>query len=109
MLDHHYVSSEGRPLSPGRIAIGIRQMFIPEIEELAQHLQTGIPTNIPVKFQSKWEYLSGVVRQIRLFTDGALVLIDSPRAGSLLDHWDKFPLWIPREGTAPAGVLAPIY
>jgi hypothetical protein len=103
----YYVTQEGRPLNPRRIAIGIRRMYVPELDVFKQQLQTATLTNIPVRFQGEWQVLSGVVRQIRLFTDGALVLISSPSKGSLLDHWKDFPVWIPPQGEA--GVLAPTF
>ncbi len=104
VLEHLKLTDEGRPLKPRSIFIGIQRASLPSRERIDLSLRSGEILMVPARFLGRWELLVGVVRQVRMFTDGMLVLIDPKHENSMLKNWPCAPLWVPHNGTA--GVLA---
>lgn len=96
-------TAEGKPLRPQSVFIGIQRARLPSHEDFHRSLETQRIMSIPARFLGNWENIVGVVRQIRQFTDGVLVLMDPRYSGSVLKNWERAPIWIPKYGSA--GVL----
>ncbi len=104
MFEHLKFTNEGRPLNPRSIFIGIQRARLPSREQIDRSLHSGETLAIPARFLGQWELLIGKVHQVRMFTDGMLVLLDTRYKNSLLENWLCAPLWISNNGQA--GVLA---
>lgn len=85
--------------------IGMQRALLPSQVMLEYSLRSGHMVFIPTRFNAEgWTMFVGVVKQIRLFTDGTLALFDTRFSGSLLENWETAPVWIPKSGMC--GVLA---
>ncbi len=104
MIERMHFTQDGHPLNPQSIFIGVQRAHLPPLEHAQISLDTNRLIRIPVKSDGVWENLVGVVRQIRMYRDGFLVLMDCRYQGSMLQSWSAAPLWIPHNGTA--GILA---
>ena len=100
------LTSEGRPLKPHSIFLGIKRACLPSRVRIELSLRLSEMLVIPVCFCGQYEFIVGVVRHVRMFTDGMLVLIDPRHENSTLKAWPCAPLWIPNHGGRMAGVLA---
>ncbi|HEY4517835.1 MAG TPA: hypothetical protein VJI74_03005 [Candidatus Paceibacterota bacterium] len=97
-------TSEGRPLKPKSIFIGIQRALLPSRAALAEHLCSRVEVFIPVRFCRHWEVLRGTVDEIRMFSDGILVIVKKQHEKSVVKNWPCAPVWIPNRGSA--GILA---
>lgn len=99
------LTPEGRPLKPGSIFHGIRRINLPTEEEVASSLYSREQLAIFYRFCGQLEPIICTVNQVRLFTDGALLLLEVDTEMSPL-KWPQAPIWIPVDNTQMAGILA---
>lgn len=96
---------EGRPLKPGSIFHGIKRSRLPTEEEVMDSLYQHKRLTISYQWYSQLESIVCTVGQVRIFTDGVLLLLNVDTSLSPL-KWPQAPVWVPTDVTQTSGVLA---
>ncbi len=92
-----HLDSNGYPLNPKSIFIGVQRCNLPPPDSIKQALMTGVELPIPHRFDGKWELLIGTVSKVTHFPDGCVVHFPQSLDKSPL-KWPEAILWIPNRG-----------
>lgn len=99
------LTPEGRPLKPESIFLGIKRDNLPTEEKISNSLHSRERITIFYKYLGRLKPIVCTVKQVRIFTDGALLLLEVDINLSPL-KWPQTPIWIPTDTRQMAGVLA---